>query len=107
MGLGGEVVDLVRVDSLDQCDQARTIGQIAVVQEQPGRLVVWILVEVVDPGGVEGRSSPDEPVNLIALLQQQLGEIGAVLAGNAGDECSLLQPLPPLQILDPKWWRID
>ena len=28
-----------------------------------------------------------DAVHLIALLQQELGQVGAVLAGDAGDEC--------------------
>ena len=31
-------------------------------------------------------AAADDAVNLVALVQQQLGEIGAVLAGDAGDE---------------------
>ena len=30
----------------------------------------------------------DDGVHLVALLEQQLGEIGAVLAGDAGDQCA-------------------
>jgi hypothetical protein len=29
-------------------------------------------------------------MDLIALIEQQLGEVGAVLAGDAGDECAFL-----------------
>jgi len=29
----------------------------------------------------------DEAVDLVVLFQQQLGQIGAVLAGDAGDDC--------------------
>ncbi|HXA59177.1 MAG TPA: hypothetical protein VNW94_08465 [Streptosporangiaceae bacterium] len=34
------------------------------------------------------RLAADQPPDLIALLQQVLGEIGAVLPGDPGDECS-------------------
>jgi hypothetical protein len=44
------------------------------------------LVEVIDAAGVEAAGPPLDAVHRIALLQQQLGQIGAVLAGNAGDQ---------------------
>ena len=42
---------------------------------------------MVDAGGVEGRGPALDAVDLIALGEQQLGQIGAVLAGDAGDQC--------------------
>ena len=33
-----------------------------------------------------GRGAPHHAVHLVALVQQQLGKVGAVLAGDAGDE---------------------
>lgn len=58
------------------------------MQKQPRARLVRVDVEVIDPRGVERRSAPDEPVNLIPLGQQQFGEIRAVLAGDSGDEVS-------------------
>ena len=84
-----QVVDLRGVDRLQQRHQPRAVGQVAVVQEQPGLRVVRVTVKVVDARGVERRCAPDQPVHLVALVQQQLGQVGAVLAGDAGDECAL------------------
>ena len=50
---------------------------------------VQVAVEVIDPSGVEGRRAPLDAVDLVALAQQQFGEIGAVLSGHAGDQCHL------------------
>src|SRR5678815_573787 len=47
---------------------------------------VRILVQVVDALRVEERGAPLDAVDDVALLQQKLGEIGAVLAGDAGDQ---------------------
>jgi hypothetical protein len=47
---------------------------------------VRILVEVVDAVGVEQRAAALDAVHLVALVEQELGEVGAVLAGDAGDE---------------------
>ena len=48
-----------------------------------------ILVEMLDPPGVEARRAALDAVNLVALVEQQFGEIGAVLTGHAGDQCNL------------------
>ncbi|KAG1166802.1 hypothetical protein G6F35_017988 [Rhizopus arrhizus] len=53
------------------------------MQHEIARLVVRILVQVVDARGVEQRSAPLDAVDLIALGQQELRQVGPVLAGNA------------------------
>ena len=45
-----------------------------------------VLVEVLDPPRVEGGGSADDAVHLVALGQEELGQVGAVLAGDASDE---------------------
>jgi hypothetical protein len=45
MGLGGQVVDLVRPDLLDDADQVGRVGQVAVVQKKPAALLVRVLVD--------------------------------------------------------------
>jgi len=44
---------------------------------------------VVDAPGVERAAPADEAVDQVPLLEQQLREIAAVLAGDAGDQCLL------------------
>ena len=58
----------------------------------PGELllrlaVVRIVVNAVEPSGVEGAGATDEAVYFITFAQQKFGEIGTVLSGDAGDEC--------------------
>ena len=48
--------------------------------------LVRILVQVVDAVGVEQRGAALDAVDFVALAQQEFGEVGAVLAGDAGDE---------------------
>lgn len=38
-----------------------------------------VLIEVTDPSSVEGGGAPDDAVHLIAFLQQQLGQVRAIL----------------------------
>jgi hypothetical protein len=47
---------------------------------------VGVAVEVLDPLGVEGAGAADDAVDEVALGEEELGEVGAVLAGDAGDE---------------------
>ena len=67
VGLRGQVVDLVRGDPLQQRDQPGPVGQVAVVQEQPGVRVVpvacsrWsirLVLNVTSAGGSRGPRSP-------------------------------------------------
>ncbi|KAG1257178.1 hypothetical protein G6F65_016013 [Rhizopus arrhizus] len=83
VALRRQVVDLVRLNGLHDADQAARIGHVAVMQHEIARLVVRILVQVVDARGVEQRSAPLDAVDLIALGQQELRQVGPVLAGNA------------------------
>ncbi len=89
MGLGAEIVDFVGPHlGQDPC-QVRRIGEIPVMQLEPGVAFVGVLVDVVDPLGVEERGAALDAVDLVALLEQELGQVGPVLARDAGDEGGL------------------
>ena len=85
MRLGAEVVDLVRADIGQQTDQVRGIGEVTVVEVEAFVIDLWVLVEVVDPVGVEVRGAALDPVDLVALLEQELREVRTVLAGYTCD----------------------
>ena len=57
-----------------------------IVQDETGLRVVWILVDMLDPLRMERTGPPDQPVDCVALREQQLGQVRAVLAGDARDE---------------------
>ena len=42
---------------------------------------------MIDAPGVERRRAPLDAVDLVTLVKQQLGQISAILAGRAGDQC--------------------
>ncbi len=95
VALGGEVVDLVGAHLLDDPDQVRRVRHVAVVQDQPRAGLVRIRVQMVDPVRVEQRRPALDAVDLVALLEQKLGEIGAVLARDSRDQRALqLRCLP-------------
>ena len=69
------------------------VGEVAVVHEEPHVLLVRVVVEVVYPVGVKERRPTLYPVDNVALVEQELGEVGAVLAGDSGDECDSHVPI--------------
>jgi hypothetical protein len=86
VALRREVVDFGRLDLAEQPQKVRRIGHVAVVQEKPDTGVVAVAVEVVDALGVQQRRTALDTVHDVALRQQEIGEIGAVLPGDPGDE---------------------
>ena len=56
------------------------------MEEEADAVDVRIPVKVIDAARVERRGPANHAVDLIAFVEQQLGEIGTVLASDAGDE---------------------
>ena len=98
MRLGAEVVDLVGLYVAQQADQGDAVGQVRVVQHQGPVGLLRVLVDVVDPLGVEGRRAAHEAVHRVALGQQQFGQVRAVLPGDSGDEGGLAHVFPQLLV---------
>ena len=78
----GEVVDLVRPHFVDDAQQRQLI-------EQVGRLQRDAIEQVLDAPEVRRARAADGADDLVALLEQQLGEVRAVLPGDSGDERAL------------------
>ena len=89
MALGGEVVDLVGPHGADDGEDAHGVAQIAVVQVE-----VRVTLQMGDALAVIDGGAADDAVDVVALFQQELSQIAAVLAGNAGDECFFHRLLP-------------
>ena len=53
MALRREIVDLVRLAFLNDADQVGRVSQIAIMQDQPLVLDMRILLDILDPRGVE------------------------------------------------------
>jgi hypothetical protein len=82
--LGCKVVDFGGPDLLNDTNQVGRVGHIAIMQPQLDLRLVRILVQVVDTAGIEGRSSPLDTVDLVSLCKQELCQVRAILACNAG-----------------------
>ena len=89
MGLRSEIVDLVWLRLLHDANEVGRIGHVAVVQDELLVRLVRVLIEMLDATRVEGRRPALDPVDRVALLQQELRKIGAVLAGRTGNQGNL------------------
>jgi len=96
VALGGEIVDLVGLRLLHEADEIGGVGHVAIVQPERHALLVRIVIEMIDTLGVERRGATLDAVDVVALADQELGEIGAVLAGHPGDERDLAGHAPLL-----------
>src|SRR3546814_4557140 len=76
MALGGQIVDLGRLDLLDQPDDVGRVGHVAVMQEELHARLMRILVQVVDAARVDRGRAPLDAMDGVALLQQKFREIG-------------------------------
>ncbi len=87
--LCGEIVDFIRLHGLDDSDQIGGVGHIAEVKDEPRIGLVRVLIDVVDPAGVERGRTALDPVHLVAFRQEQVRKISPVLARNACDKRDL------------------
>lgn len=63
------------------------VGQIRGIEEEGRVALVRILVGMVDALRGHTAGPSHQAMNLVALLRRNLGQIRAVLAGDARDEC--------------------
>ena len=81
VGDRGQVVDLVRLHPLHRGDQAALVEQ--VTADQPD-----IAEQLADPADPRVGLAADQPPHLVPLGQQVLGQVGPVLPGDPGDQCT-------------------
>jgi len=75
MRLRPEVVDLVRLEVVEQLHHLHRVGEVAVVEKQLHAIDVRVLVKVVDATGVERRGAAHDAVDLVPLRKEQLCQI--------------------------------
>ena len=91
VALRGKVVNLLRPHGLDQSVEAARVRHVAVMEDELRTLRVRgvRVLEVVDPASIHGRRAAHHPVHLVALGQQELGKIRAVLPSDSRDQRGL------------------
>ena len=80
-----EMVNFVRLQFVKQLHQIDRVAQVAVVQEQPDAVDMRIGVKMIDARRVERAGAPNDAVNFVAFLEEEIGEVAAVLPGDPGD----------------------
>ena len=75
MALRAQVIDLVGVDSFEHPPQSRAVGQIAIVQSQPGATEMRVVIEMVDAASIEETNAPHHAMYFVAFREEELGKI--------------------------------
>ena len=80
MTLCRQIVYFRGLNGRHEFHQATGVGHVAVVQVHfTTPVAVLVLVQVVNPGGVETAGSPDDAVHLVSFVEKELGEVRTVL----------------------------
>ena len=90
MALSRKVVDLVRPNLLHDMRQARAVRHVAVMQRERSGASGLAFEKMVDARSVEERGPALYAVNPITFLQQEFRQVGAVLPGDACNQCGSL-----------------
>src|SRR5262245_7708223 len=56
------------------------------MEKQSNAIDVWIGIKVIDAGSIKGACAANNTMDFVATLQQQLGEVTAVLARDTCDQ---------------------
>ena len=88
VALSAEVVDLVGADVIEQAGEGSAVGKVSVMEEESGASRMDVLVEVIVAIGIEAGGAAFQAVYLVTFFEKEFGEVGAILAGDAGDECA-------------------
>ena len=75
-----QVVDLVGLGRTKCVHQRTLVEQVSLVKGDA-------VAQVLDPVELLGGGAPHQPVDGVALLQEQFGQVGAVLPGDPCNKC--------------------
>src|ERR1700730_10376435 len=94
MTLRRQTVDFIRLDLLNDANEVGRVREVAVVKCQPHVDLVWILIEMIYPLGIEQRGAALDPVNNVAFAEQKFREVSSVLPRDPGNQGSLRHRTP-------------
>jgi hypothetical protein len=84
VGLRPQVVDLIRLDFLQDTPEPRAVRQVSIVKEEARVRLMRIPIQVVYTARVEDAGAADYAVDLVPFGEKKLGEIAPILSCNAG-----------------------
>lgn len=84
--LSSEVIDLVREDNIEPPAERGGVGEVSIMKLHSCLVsIVRIDIDVIDSLSVEVGRSPDQSMDFIALLKEELSQVRTILASNAGN----------------------
>ncbi len=86
VALAGEMIDFIRRGFGEDAAQGGGVIEIGVVEKEAAAVDFGVVVKVVEAGTVQAAGAADDAVDFVILFQQQLRQVGAVLAGDAGNQ---------------------
>ena len=69
VALGAEIVNLIGLNLLNYSNEVCTVSKVAIVQDEARVLFMRVLIEMIDPAGVETASTTLDPMHPIALFK--------------------------------------
>ena len=70
MALSCQMINFIGLDTIKKLDQIGRVGDVAEVKKKPHTVDVRVLIEMIDPFGVECRGATYDAVNLIPFFQE-------------------------------------
>ena len=89
-----QVVNLIRLQLIEQLHQLYGIRQVAVMKKQIRVIHQGILVEMIQATGIEGGCAPHDAMYLVSLLQEKLCKIRTILTCDSGNQRLLHKKSP-------------
>ena len=89
MALSRQVINLFRRERIHQTQDPLGASQIAEVKVQTPFRQGRIFVNVVNASCIERTRPAHNPMHFVSFGEEQFGEIGAILSGDAGDQRTL------------------
>ena len=59
------------------------------MKEETSFAQLWVSPDIIEASAIKGACAADDAVDFVALGQEEFSEIGAILAGDAGNESFL------------------
>jgi hypothetical protein len=84
--LRAEVVDLIGLNPSQQIRERGSIVEISVMEMHVIVGCVSVFIDAVEALSIQRAGPTYDSVNLVTLGEEQLGEIRAILTGDAGDQ---------------------
>ena len=87
VALGAKMVDLIRLDIIDQVGQLFRVRKIAVMKKETDIWLMSVLLKMIYSAAVQTARPADDPMDFVAFRKKEVRQIRAILARDSGNEC--------------------